>query len=161
QGVGAPVVLTSNGRAIAGWKVPKSLRARHGTLVFAFSMLSAVLRAQADTYGTSDASYYVVDATELSPIVSGNQYAEVDGHLRYWTNGSGLGFAAPLHLPAGAQLLGVILYGSDTSATGETQVSLIVCDNAGELCSYLPGDGCADAPVTVCSGNAFNGGYGY
>ncbi len=66
-----------------------------------------------------------------------------------------------MHLPAGAQLLDFYVYGSDTSSTGEYQASLIVCDNAGEVCSYMPGDGCADAPVTVCSGNAFDGGRGY
>ncbi len=135
---------------------------RFAALAVAMALVPAGLLAQSvETYGTVQASYYVVDATQLSPVESANQYAEI-GNLRYLTNTAGLGFVAPLHLPAGAQVIGLVVWGSDSSSSGEYQASLIVCDGAGEFCSYIPSiSGCADAPVTVCSGNAFNGGLGY
>ena len=110
-------------------------------------------------YGTQGGSIEI-DAAQLSPLGSGNQYSNIyAGRGRYLTSLTGLGFMAPLHLPSGARLTAVIVYGTDSSPAGEYQVDVASCDGLGEACIVASGQpGCADAPVTACSGNTFAGG---
>ncbi len=131
----------------------------------ALGLIVSAVRAQAPlhdspaTYGTMQTDV-TIDAAELSPLGSTTQYAAIDeGRVRYLTNVSGLGFMAPLHLPAGARLASILVFGTDVSATGEYQVALEICSASGQTCTTAFGQlGCEDAPVTVCSGNAFDGG---
>ncbi len=114
------------------------------------------------TYGTTATSYYVIDSSELSPITSANQYSGINNfQLRYLTNVAGLGMWAPLHLPAGALVTYLEIDYYDNSATGEVQASFGVCGYTGESCAFQAGNpSCADAPITICSGNTAAPGYG-
>ncbi len=117
--------------------------------------------AQPKTYGTTQPSYYVIDASELSPLASANQYGAINNaQLRYLTNLAGLGFMGPVHLPAGAHVSSIEIDYFDNSASGEIQASFAVCDSNGQTCAFALGNpGCDDAPVTVCSGNPQAPGY--
>ena len=117
--------------------------------------------AQPKTYGTTQSSYYVVDASELSPASSAVQYGAINNaQLRYLTNVTGLNLMAPLRLPAGAHVTSIAIDFFDASASGEIQASFLVCDPAGDSCAMALGNpGCDDANVTICSGNAYAPGY--
>ena len=114
------------------------------------------------TYGTQ-LTYVTIDASQLSPLGSGTQYGNIyGGRGRYLINVSGLGFMAPLHVPAGARLSSIIVYGRDASAAGEYQVAVESCDGQGQTCFTAAGSpACPDASVTACSGNDYAGGDGY
>jgi hypothetical protein len=117
-------------------------------------------KTRPDTYGITGISYYVIDASELSPITSGNQYSGINNfQLRYLTNVSGLGFWAPVHLPAGASVQSMEIDYFDNSAVGEVQASFGVCDFEGMSCAFQAGN-CIDNPITICSGNTNAPGYG-
>ena len=111
------------------------------------------------TFGTGS-NDIEIDASQLSPLGSATQYANIyEGRGRYLTNVSGLGFMAPLHLPAGARLTFLNVYGTDSSVAGEYQAAIAVCDGPGQACTVAAGQpGCPDAPVTACSGNDYAGG---
>jgi hypothetical protein len=120
------------------------------------------VEASPETYGTG-LTYATIDASQLSPLGSSTQYGYIyEGRGRYLINVSGLGFMAPLHLPAGARLASIIVYGRDASATGEYQAAVEICDGPGQTCfTAVASPACPDAPVTVCSGNGYDGGDGY
>lgn len=111
--------------------------------------------AQPRTYGTTQPSYYVIDASELSPVSSDVQYAAINNaQLRYLTNVTGLNLFAPVRLPAGAHVSTIWIDYFDNSPSGEVQASFLTCDPAGDSCAVASGNpGCDDAPVTICSGN--------
>ncbi|HTR04627.1 MAG TPA: S-layer homology domain-containing protein [Thermoanaerobaculia bacterium] len=117
--------------------------------------------AQPKTYGTSQVSYAVVDASELSPVASGIQYAAINNsQLRYVTNSFGENLMAPVSLPPGAYVLSIEIDYYDASESGEVQASLMACDPNGYSCAMALGNpGCDDANVTVCSGNSYAPGY--
>jgi len=112
--------------------------------------------AQPKTYGTTQPSYYVIDASELSPASTSVQYGAIDNALlRYVTNVPGLNFVAPVRLPPGAHVDSIAIDYFDDSTSGEVQASLLVCDAGGVSCAMALGNpGCDDANVTICSGNA-------
>jgi len=141
-------------------------RAAHITVIALGLAASSALaqgrvEASPKTYGTQ-LTDVTIDASQLSPLRSSTQYGSIYGGLgRYLVNVSGLGFMAPLHLPAGAIIVSLQVFGRDVSAAGEYQAALEVCDGPGQTCFTAQGvPGCADAPVTVCSGNDFEGGDG-
>lgn len=102
-----------------------------------------------DTYGTSVASYYTVDATAFTPMSSAFQYSCLDiCQYRYINNSPSDVLYAPVHLPAGALLTYMELDYVDTSTTGEVHVTLVVCDSQGQGCSPVQ----TACLATVCSG---------
>ena len=113
------------------------------------------------TYGTVQPSYYVVDASELSPISSAIQYGSINNaQLRYLTNAAGLNFMAPVEIPRGAHVTSIAVDYFDGSTSGEVQASFLVCDSNGISCAMALGNpGCDDANVTICSGNAYAPGF--
>jgi len=119
------------------------------------------VEASPKTYGTGLSSV-TIDASQLSPLGSSTQYGNIyEGRGRYLINVSGLGFMAPLHLPAGARLASIIVHGRDASSAGEYQAEVVVCGGTAQFCFNAAGSpGCPDAPGTVCSGNSFDGGDG-
>jgi len=125
-------------------------RAAHITVIALGLAASSALaqgrvEASPKTYGTQ-LTDVTIDASQLSPLRSSTQYGSIYGGLgRYLVNVSGLGFMAPLHLPAGAIIVSLQVFGRDVSAACFTAQGV---------------PGCADAPVTVCSGNDFEGGDG-
>ncbi len=117
--------------------------------------------ARPKTFGTAQPSYYVVDASELSPVSTAVQYGAINNaQLRYLTNVTGLNFMAPVLLPAGAHVSSIEIDYFDSSTAGEVQASLAICDPNGFSCAMALGNpGCDDANVTVCSGNTNAPGY--
>lgn len=113
------------------------------------------------TYGTTATSYYVIDSSEFSPAASSVTYSGINNfQLRYRTDSGGLGMWAPMHLPAGALVTYLEIDYYDNTSVGEVQASFGVCGYTGETCAFQPGSpGCADAPVTICSGNTNAPGY--
>ena len=117
--------------------------------------------ARPKTYGTTQPSYYVIDASELSPTSTGIDYSAINNNqLRYLTNFAGLYFMAPVRLPAGAHVTSIGIDYYDSSTTGEVQASFLTCNPSGNSCAMALGNpGCDDANVTVCSENAFAPGF--
>jgi len=111
-----------------------------------------------DTYGTSNLSYYVIDAADLTPIATGVAYNGISNfQLRYSSSCIGLCFVAPVHLPAGASVQYIEIDYYDGSASGEVQANLGVCDITGESCAFQATDaGCA---TSICSGVGFAPGF--
>ena len=104
-----------------------------------------------DTYGTSQVSYYTIDATAFTPTTNELQYACLDiCQYRYRSNNPFAILAAPLHLPAGAFLTYIELDYYDTSTIGEEIVDLYSCDAQGQACDVIQ-TSCFNAD-TVCSG---------
>jgi S-layer homology domain len=115
-----------------------------------------------ETYGTSKVSYIRIDASEMDPLATVNQFSAINNaQLRYLTNVAGLGLMAPIHLPSGALITYVELDFYDNSATGEVQASIGVCGYTGETCNFYVGDlnGCSDASIALCSGNTDMNGF--
>jgi len=112
------------------------------------------------TFGTAVTSYYTVNNSEMTAIDTGFTYSCFNNcQLRYVTNNTGTVLTATAHLPAGALVTYLELDFSDTSTTGEVQLSFGVCDRFSDVCLYQPGN-CSDSPVTLCSGNTNAPGFG-
>ena len=113
-----------------------------------------------ETYGTSYISYYVVDAAEFSVIDTVFTYSGINNfNLRYSTNSNGFVFIAPVHLPAGAQIVYMEVDYYDSTPSGQAIATLEVCDYAGQSCSNQPGS--CGGTATVCSDLAGADGYGF
>ncbi len=102
---------------------------------------------QPDTYGTSQVSYYNIDAYELIPDNDIVTFNTTNGK-RYQTSAGVFGVA--LHLPGGAQIVSMELDYYDNSVVGQAEASLVVCDYKGNTCNYHGHCGTTD---TVCSGS--------
>ena len=117
------------------------------------------------TYGTSAVSYVEVPAVGFLAQDSSNTYALGPGLGKYATNCSGACLIAPLHLPAGAQLVYLELDFIDTNASATVYGTLFQCDYAGQNCTIHPaaGAGPGDCFIAglICSGNAFSGGQSF
>lgn len=113
------------------------------------------------TYGTSAISYVQVPASAFFPWDSSQAFTTSDfGRGQRWaTANSTQDFVAPLHLPAGAQVVSLELDGNDSNAGAEVYGSFTACNFDATGCAYYPTTGSSvggDCNVGgfICSGVA-------
>jgi hypothetical protein len=117
------------------------------------------------TYGTAIVSYIQVPAAEFLVYDSSCGYLTDDGGQgSRWSEGIGCPFVAGLHLPAGAKPIYLELDFLDNTNTGEVFGSLLECSYLGLNCTSHPAAGAGPSdclsPGYICSGRAFNSGFG-
>lgn len=146
-------------------------RSEISSLSMGLLLVSAVLSGQAastgpatagrlrpKTYGTDVVSFVEVPAAAFLPAAGSTYTSDNLGSGPRWATSGPIDFVAPLHLPAGAQVVQLELDYEDNSPFFEIEGSLVVCDFLGQTCVRHPinavGPPDCAYPGHICSGFA-------